>query len=100
LERKYNIPDEYWNFNGENVISVWVFNAELSGGILRGKIGIYELDYQIAVEISLEGMWKFLPGIRRYRYPGELSKMERKTEKEKGFFRINLETCIKYRQNF
>jgi sialate O-acetylesterase len=62
LERKYNVPDKYWNFGGENVIAVRVFNAELSGGIIRGKIGIYELNFNIPFEISLEGIWKFKPG--------------------------------------
>ncbi|MCK4559629.1 MAG: beta galactosidase jelly roll domain-containing protein [Calditrichia bacterium] len=62
MERKYNVPEKYWNFNRENVIAVRVFNAELSGGILRGTIGIYELKYTIPLEVSLEGIWKFLPG--------------------------------------
>jgi sialate O-acetylesterase len=62
LERKYSVPEKYWNFDGENVIAVRVFNAELSGGILRGQIGIYKLDFQIPLEISLEGNWKFSPG--------------------------------------
>jgi sialate O-acetylesterase len=62
LERKYTIPHKYWNFDGKNVIAVRVFNAELSGGILRGKVGIYELDFNIPIEISLEGVWKFMQG--------------------------------------
>jgi len=62
LERKYAVPDQYWNYDGENSIAIRVFNAEMSGGILRGQIGIYELDYQIPLEISLEGLWKFSPG--------------------------------------
>lgn len=62
LERKYTIPVHYWNYDQENVIAVRVFNAELSGGIIRGQIGIYEEDYQIPIEISLEGIWKFAPG--------------------------------------
>jgi sialate O-acetylesterase len=62
LIRKYNVPEKYWNFEGENVIAVRVFNAELSGGILRGQIGVYELDYKIELEISLKGIWKFMPG--------------------------------------
>jgi sialate O-acetylesterase len=62
LERRYNVPDKYWNFDGENIIAVRVFNAEMSGGILRGKIGIYELEFTIPLEIPLEGIWKFAPG--------------------------------------
>jgi sialate O-acetylesterase len=62
LERKYSVPKQFWNYGGENVIAVRIFNAELSGGIVRGQIGIYELNYQIPLEISLEGIWKFLPG--------------------------------------
>ena len=62
LERKYSVLNEFWNYDGENVIAVRVFNAELSGGLLRGVLGIYEIDYNIPFEISLEGIWKFLPG--------------------------------------
>jgi sialate O-acetylesterase len=62
LERKYTVPADVWNFDGKNTIAVRIFNAELSGGIVRGKVGIYEVDYQVPLEISLEGLWKFLPG--------------------------------------
>jgi len=62
MERKYSVPKQYWNYDGRNIIAVRVFNAELSGGIIRGTIGIYELDYTIPLEISLEGIWRFLPG--------------------------------------
>ena len=34
----------------------------MCGGILRGQVGIFEFTYQIDFEISLEGIWKFLPG--------------------------------------
>jgi sialate O-acetylesterase len=62
LERKYSIPDIYWNFDGENVIAVRVFSPELSGGIVRGKTGIYETEVNIPFEFSLEGEWKFSQG--------------------------------------
>jgi hypothetical protein len=62
LERKYSVLNDYWNYDGENVIAVRVFNAELSGGLLRGLLGIYDLNYDIPFEIYLEGIWKFYPG--------------------------------------
>jgi sialate O-acetylesterase len=62
LDRVYKIPEIYLNHNGENVIAVRIYDAELTGGIIRGKVGIYEMVTSIAVEIPLEGRWKFLPG--------------------------------------
>jgi sialate O-acetylesterase len=62
LERIYKIHDEFWNYGGENVIAVRVFDKELSGGIIRGQVGVYELDYGITIEVSLQGIWKFASG--------------------------------------
>ncbi|MFC2089048.1 beta galactosidase jelly roll domain-containing protein [Calditrichota bacterium] len=61
-ERFYRIAANHLHINGDNVITVRVYDAELAGGILSGKIGIYSKQYDIDFEISLEGIWKFSPG--------------------------------------
>lgn len=60
--RKYFIPEDLINFNGENLITVKVYDAELSGGIVSGKVGIYSNSYGIRPDINLQGNWKFKTG--------------------------------------
>jgi sialate O-acetylesterase len=62
LERIYRLPIEFLNFSGANIISVRVFDAELIGGIVRGKIGIYERSSKIILDIPLQGTWRFAIG--------------------------------------
>jgi len=59
VERNYHIPTEYLNYDGENLISVRVYDKELHGGILHGRIGIYQRSGEVVPDISLEGVWKF-----------------------------------------
>lgn len=59
--RVYNIPQELIRAD-KNVIAVRVYDTVLGGGIVSGKIGIYEQmgnDYR---SLSLEGLWKFREG--------------------------------------
>ena len=60
--RNYSVPAYILNFNGDNVISVRVFDAELEGGILHGDIGLFTWPYSVKKEINLEGDWKFSTG--------------------------------------
>lgn len=61
-ERKYSVPESLLKFNGDNVISVRVYDAELGGGIMSGELGLYARSYPIAPEVALEGYWKFRTG--------------------------------------
>jgi len=63
--RSYRIPDSVLNIHGKNVIAVRIFDRQLAGGIVKGNCGIYEKRYNIKIEISLEGYWKFKTGDRR-----------------------------------
>lgn len=60
--RRYYLPEHYINFDGDNIISVRVYDAELSGGIISGQIGIFTLGNVPETEISLEGNWRFNTG--------------------------------------
>lgn len=61
-KRIYNVPREIINFDGKNVISVRVYDAQLGGGIVSGDIGIYVNQNSIAVEFDLSGIWDFKIG--------------------------------------
>jgi hypothetical protein len=60
--RQYPIPEELINFGGTNTIAVRVFDAQLSGGILRGDIGVFVRENTLVPDLSLEGNWKFSIG--------------------------------------
>ncbi|MFH1853297.1 MAG: sugar-binding domain-containing protein [Candidatus Neomarinimicrobiota bacterium] len=62
--RRYLIPRRYLNFSGENTIAVRVYDLRLSGGIVRGKQGLYVNTNEIIPEQDLSGDWKFRIGDR------------------------------------
>ena len=57
--RKYFIPKEYLSDDGENIIAVRVYDDELEGGIMSGKIGIYTIENGFELDINLSGIWDF-----------------------------------------
>ena len=61
-ERKYIIPAELLNQNGNNVLSVKVYDSYMTGGITDGRIGIYvDADIDL-LDLNLSGTWKFQTG--------------------------------------
>jgi len=63
--RKYIIPAEYLKENGENVISVKVYDSYLEGGIIDGPAGIYTDSDVDLLNLNLSGKWKFHTGNNR-----------------------------------
>lgn len=61
-ERIYTVPESLLKFNGDNIIAVRVYDAELGGGIMSGDLALLALSYPITPEIALEGYWKFRTG--------------------------------------
>jgi sialate O-acetylesterase len=59
---QYPVPPTYFNFNGDNVIAVRVFDQMLAGGIIRGQIGLFEPLNSLSPTYNLAGMWKFITG--------------------------------------
>jgi len=60
--RKYYIPRDYLNYDGNNTIAIRVYDSQQEGGITRGDIGIFmELD-PLPLDIELSGLWKFNTG--------------------------------------
>lgn len=60
--RKYYIPREYLNYEGENVLAVRVYDSELDGGITNGKVGLYTYENNLEPDINLSGLWQFKTG--------------------------------------
>jgi sialate O-acetylesterase len=59
MERKYVLPNEAINFNGENTIAIRVFDGTIAGGIVDGDLGIYDFDKDRRLIIDLQGVWSF-----------------------------------------
>ncbi|MFT7035512.1 MAG: hypothetical protein ACJA2S_004036 [Cyclobacteriaceae bacterium] len=57
--RKYYIPSESVNFEGDNVIAVRVYDDYIDGGIVSGKLGIYSTPKDKKLIQPLYGQWKF-----------------------------------------
>jgi sialate O-acetylesterase len=65
--RKYYIPKEIIR-RGKNLIAVRVYDLQLEGGIIKGKIGLYptksdsHILSELELDINLSGIWKFQTG--------------------------------------
>lgn len=59
--RRYRIPLEYLNANGENVIAVRVYDHQIEGGIVHGEAGIFTPAGDLTA-LDLQGVWKFRHG--------------------------------------
>jgi sialate O-acetylesterase len=60
--RKYFIPKEFLNRDGENIIAVRIYDDELDGGIMSGKIGLYTYEGGYEPDVNLSGIWDFKIG--------------------------------------
>lgn len=60
--RKYYIPKEYLNIDGKNIIAVRIYDNELDGGIMSGKIGLYTYEGGFEPDVNLSGVWDFKIG--------------------------------------
>ena len=58
-ERKYVLPSNIINFEGENTIALRVFDVVNRGGIVDGDIGIYSMNEGARLLIDLQGIWLF-----------------------------------------
>ncbi|MCX6120733.1 MAG: beta galactosidase jelly roll domain-containing protein [Ignavibacteriales bacterium] len=56
------LPQNILNVSGDNVIAVRVYDDQLAGGIVQGKIGLFESIDNPMPEISFNGIWQFKTG--------------------------------------
>lgn len=61
-ERQYSISPGLLNWDGDNVVAVRVFDDHGQGGIIDGRVGIYERRYYIDPDVYLPAVWKFKTG--------------------------------------
>lgn len=61
-ERRYPISAGLLNPEGDNVIAVRVYDDHGAGGIVDGRVGIYEQKYYVDPDIYLPRRWKFKTG--------------------------------------
>ncbi len=62
IGRKYCFPASLLDTQNDNVIAVRVYDSELSGGIIRGALGIYEQSDALQPDVMIAGTWKFKTG--------------------------------------
>ena len=60
-QRKYFIPRNLINYDGDNIIAVRIYDERESGGIEDGILGFYIYD-ALKEDIDLSGTWKFQTG--------------------------------------
>lgn len=60
--RKYYIPKEFLNKDGDNIIAVRIYDDELDGGIMSGRIGLYAYEGGFEPDVNLSGIWDFKTG--------------------------------------
>lgn len=62
MGRRYPISSDLIDFDGDNVIAVRVFDDHGVGGIVDGRVGIYEQRYYVDLDVYLPQSWKFKTG--------------------------------------
>lgn len=73
VKRIYFIPSSVINFNGNNVLSVRVYDNQGAGGIYRDDVGIFSRQDIVDLAIDLSGKWKFEVGDDLERANGEFN---------------------------
>jgi sialate O-acetylesterase len=65
-DRNYRIPKQILFPDRDNTISIRVYDEYQRGGIVKGKVGIYEIGDVPQPDLPLDGLWKFMPGDNDY----------------------------------
>lgn len=61
-EQMFRIPKKYLRFGSPNVIAIRVYDDHLNGGIVKGKVGIYEQQDEMEFVATFPEFWKFKTG--------------------------------------
>lgn len=57
-ERKYVLPSQVIDFEGDNVVAIRVFDVGDRGGMVEGEPGVYEIE-RARLLLDLRGIWMF-----------------------------------------
>ncbi len=60
--QQHAVPQQFLNNTGDNVIAVRVYDQRLGGGITHGRIGLYEPQNGLKLDLQLAGIWQFTTG--------------------------------------
>jgi hypothetical protein len=60
--QEYLLPQGLLKSSGNNVIAVRVYDSQLDGGMIRGKVGLFSRKTDLPIEVTLPGTWKFKTG--------------------------------------
>jgi sialate O-acetylesterase len=60
--RRYYMPNNYIHYGETNTLAIRVYDSHMGGGIVKGDVGIYKDRYSLALDLNLQGEWKFFPG--------------------------------------
>lgn len=61
-EEDFVLPQEYLNFNKENIVAIRIYDDYKFGGITRGKPGIFVHTDELQTLLQLPDLWKFKTG--------------------------------------
>lgn len=61
-ERIYHLPASLLKLNQKNILAIRVYDYQLAGGLLDGRLGIYLKQNNPSFLKSFAGYWKFIPG--------------------------------------
>ncbi|MFN5169507.1 MAG: beta galactosidase jelly roll domain-containing protein [Cyclobacteriaceae bacterium] len=75
-ERKYNITADHIRWDGENVLSIRVYDVTLAGGLIQGRLGIYRAPRSHLL-LDLQGTWDFnrTYGVEKIEYADQWKKI-------------------------
>ena len=62
VEAKFQVPMEYVNFSGDNVIAVRVYDDQQVGSINQGKPGVFILEDYLYPDVPITGTWRLEVG--------------------------------------
>lgn len=60
--RQYVLPGKLLKYDGDNLLSIRVYDSQLEGGIVNGEMKIFSKGLVIVPDIDLSGRWQFSKG--------------------------------------
>lgn len=62
VNNEFFIPQKFLRFGQENVVSVRVYDKQLHGGIVSGRVGVFEHKSEMELAVKFPDFWKFKKG--------------------------------------
>jgi len=62
VNNEFFIPTKFLRFGQQNVVAVRVYDSQLHGGIVSGKVGVFEHKNEVEFVVTLPEFWKLKKG--------------------------------------